>query len=310
LWLSKKGDRGSKKETSMKPGEFDYYAPSTVGEALDLLAQLGYDGKVLAGGQSLIPAMNFRMARPPALVDINNISELDYIRPTKDGGVTIGAIARQSDVEFSEVTRDRAPLIHEVMPYIAHPQIRNRGTFCGGFAHADPAGQIPGIVLAQTARCLVRERDGERWVDASDFFVGPFMTVLEPEELLVEISIPPIPPRTGTCYKQVARQKGTQFQVAVAVMVTLDKRNRCTEANVVLMGVGMTAILAKEVANALIGKELVNGVIDHAAEIAAEKEADPGEDIHATEEYRRHLVRVLVRQALTIAAKRAMKEGG
>jgi len=128
-------------------------------------------------------------------------------------------------------------------------------------------------------------------------------------ELLVEISIPPIPPRTGTCYKQVARQKGAQFQVAVAVMVTLDRRKCCKEANVVLMGVGITPILAKEAAAVLIGKELGDDVIGSAAEIAAEKEADPGEDIHATEEYRRHLVEVLVRQALAEGAKRALKKG-
>ena len=156
---------------------------------------------------------------------------------------------------------------------------------------------------------LIRKKSGERWVDARDFFVGPFMTVLEPEELLVEISIPPIPPRTGTCYKQVARQKGAQFQVAVAVMVTLDRRKCCKEANVVLMGVGITPILAKEAAAVLIGKELGDDVIGSAAEIAAEKEADPGEDIHATEEYRRHLVKVLVRQALAEAAKRALNKG-
>ena len=177
----------------MKPIPFDYFAPTSVDEALTHLNELGYAGKVLAGGQSLIPAMNFRMARPGALVDLNNIPDLAYIRPNADGSVAVGTMTRDSAVEKHAVIAERFPLIAEVMTYIAHPQIRNRGTFGGAIAHADPAAQLPALSLLMNAELKIQKQGGQRVVAAEEFFFGPFMTVIEPEELLTEVLLRPLP---------------------------------------------------------------------------------------------------------------------
>ena len=182
----------------MKPAQFDYYAPANLAEALQNLMELGYSGKVLAGGQSLIPAMNFRMATPQALVDINNLKELDFIRLAPDGELRIGAITRDTAVEENALVKERAPLICEAMPHIAHPAIRNRGTFGGAMAHADPAGQLPCVSVALEMRFLIKKKGSERWMSAEDFYMGPFTTTIEPEELLVEVAIPAPLPRSGT----------------------------------------------------------------------------------------------------------------
>ena len=221
----------------MKPVSFDYYAPSSVEQALDTLAELGYDGKVLAGGQSLIPAMNFRMARPSALVDLNNVSDLSYIKPTAEGGLAIGTMTRVSTVEHSEEVAKRFPLLIEVIKYIAHPQIRRRGTFGGAIAHADPAGQLPSISMVMNMQALIKGKGEDRWVDAPDLIIGPFMTVIEPHEMLAELVIKPLPPRTGSKYVQVSRQSGGYAQSAVASIVTLDEEDRCKDVNMVLMSV-------------------------------------------------------------------------
>lgn len=289
----------------MKPAPFDYHAPANLSEALDTLASLGYAGKVLAGGQSLIPAMNFRMAQPQALVDINNLKELDYIHLAPDGSLRIGAITRDSVVENHQLVKERAPIICEAMAHIAHPAIRNRGTFGGAMAHADPAGQLPCVSLALGMRFLIRKKGGERWVDADEFFMGPFTTVIEPDELLVEVSIPAPLPHSGTCYLQVARQQGAQVQVGTAVMVALDDQGACKQANIALLGVGERALLAKEASRALVGRPPSETTFKAAADIAAAREIDPGTDIHATAEYRRHITSVLIQRALAEAFNRA-----
>jgi carbon-monoxide dehydrogenase medium subunit len=291
----------------MKPAQFDYYAPADLAEALDTLAALGYSGKVLSGGQSLIPAMNFRMAQPQALVDINNLKELDYIRLDPDGSLRIGALARDSAVELHPLVKERAPLVCETMPHIAHPEIRNRGTFCGAMAHADPAGQLPCISVALEMRFLIRKKGGERWVSSEEFYEGPFTTVIQPDELLVETAIPAPLPRSGTCYQQVSRQHGSQVQAGVGVMVALDERGNCTVANISALGVGERAILLKEAARQLIGRAPSEATIKAAAEAATGREIDPGSDIHATDTYRRHVTGVLVQRALTEAFKRVRR---
>ena len=172
----------------MKPAPFKYYAPTTVEEALALMAEHGWDAKPLAGGQSLIPLLNFRLAQPSVIVDLNNISELFYIRPD-DGGLLIGAMTRQAQVEHDPLVAERAPLVHEVMPQIAYPQIRTRGTFGGSLAHADPSAELVAVSIALDGRFKLRSQAGERWVPADEFFVGLFTTVLEPDELLVEIAL-------------------------------------------------------------------------------------------------------------------------
>lgn len=294
----------------MKPAPFEFYAPAGVEEALDTLAQLGYGGKLLAGGQSLIPAMNFRLATPAALVDLNNIPELSFIRRGEDGGVVIGAMTRDSQVEFDALVAQTAPMVIEAMPSVAHPQIRNRGTFGGNIAHADPTAQLPAVVIALKGRMHVQKKAAERWVAAEEFFVGPFASVLEPEELLYEVALPPLPARCGTSYKQVARQKGAQALVGVASLVTLDERNRCEEARIALLSVGETPLLANQANSSLIGQEPTREAIRAAAETASTADIDPGGDIHCTAEFRRHLVRVLVQGSLTEAFDRARHSGG
>lgn len=289
----------------MKPAPFDYYAPTSVDEALELLAQLGYDGKILAGGQSLVPTMNFRMAQPGALVDLNRISELFYVRSADDGGVLIGTMTRDTTVDEHPLIQERVPLINEAMPHIAHIQIRNRGTFGGALAHADPAAQLPAISLAVDANCRVRSTKGERWIPASEFYFGPFMPAIEPEEMLVEIAIPPMPPRSGWSYQQFSRQHGSQALVGVAVMVTLDDHERCRDARIALLGVGETALLAAEGRGVLLGEKPTPELFEAVAETVVKADIDPGADIHASADYRRHLTNTLTRRALTIACERA-----
>lgn len=288
----------------MKPAPFEYYAPTSVVEALEILAQLGYDGKILAGGQSLVPAMNFRMAQPAALVDLNNIAELFYVRPAADGGLLIGTMTRDSVVDRDPLVRERFPLINEVMPHIGHVQIRNRGTFGGALAHADPAGQLPMLSLALNARCHIRSQKGERWVPATEFYLGPFTPAVEPDEMLVEVALPPLAPHSGWSYQQMARQHGAQALVGVAVVVTLDERQRCQAARIALLSVGETPFLATRAMALLQGQAPTAEAIRAAAEQVA-TEIDPGTDIHATAEYRRHVAAVLTRRALTIAFERA-----
>ncbi|PKO19272.1 MAG: hypothetical protein CVU39_01590 [Chloroflexi bacterium HGW-Chloroflexi-10] len=291
----------------MKPAPFDYYAPTSVEEALDRLTELGYSGKVLAGGQSLIPAMNFRMARPAALVDLNKVKELFYINPTTDGGLAIGTMTRTSTVEESDIVKQRFPVIAETMPNIAHKQIRNRGTFGGAIAHADPAAQLPAIALLLRADLKILSKNGERVVKAEDFFMGPFMTVLEPEEMLAEVIFPPMAPRTGGSYKQISRQKGGYAQAAAISTVTLDQNDKVKDARVVLFSVGETAILTTKPNQVLAGQNVTAAAIEEVAAYIAKNECDPGTDIHGTEEYRRNLVHVLVRRSLSEAVERAKK---
>lgn len=291
----------------MKPAPFDYYAPKTVEEALQNLTDLGYSGKVLAGGQSLIPAMNFRMSRPSALVDLNKVEELFYIKPTADGGLAIGTMTRDNVVEDDPVIKQRFPIVAETVKYIAHPQIRARGTFGGAIAHADPAAQIPALSVALNAKMLVKRVGSERWVSAEDFIVGPFMTVLEPEEMLAEVVLPPLAPRTAGSYKQVSRQRGGYAQAATISLVTLDDRNRVKDVRLVLFSVGETPILSKYAAKVLVGNEASEAAIAEVAAYAAKNECDPGSDLHGTAAYRRQLVDVLVRRGLTEAVQRAKK---
>jgi carbon-monoxide dehydrogenase medium subunit len=289
----------------MKPAPFDYYAPTSVEQALDHVAQLGYDAKILAGGQSLIPTMNFRLAQPSALIDLNNIPELFYIRPSDDGGLLIGAMTRQSTLERDPLIAERAPLVRAAMPYIAHPQIRTRGTFGGSIAHADPSAELPAVTVALGARYRVRNKAGERWIAAEEFFVSLFTTLLQPDEVLVEIALPPMPPRSGWSFQEVARQSGAYGLVGVAALVTLDDKKHCQQARVAFLSAGERPMLAQHAAKTLVGQAPTAEAIRAAAEAAAKDDVDPSSDIHASADYRRHLVKVLARQSLTEAFARA-----
>ena len=180
----------------MKPASFDYHAPNSIEEVVTLKSQYGDAAKFLAGGQSLVPAMNFRIVQPSVLIDLNRAAELSYIR--EDGNVIrIGSMARERHLEFDATIEKRTPLLHEAVPNIAHPQIRNRGTIGGSIVNADPAAELPVLMLALNARLKAKNKSGERWLDAKDFFAGMFTTALEPDEVLVEIELPFMPPRTG-----------------------------------------------------------------------------------------------------------------
>jgi carbon-monoxide dehydrogenase medium subunit len=289
----------------MKPPPFQYYAPTSLEAALEYMAEYGAEAKPLAGGQSLIPTMNFRLAQPELLVDLNNIPELAYIRPTQDGGVTIGAMTRQRQVERSDLIAGRAPLVYETMPSIAHPQIRNRGTFGGSIAHADPAAELPAVITALGARCRAQSKKGERWLSATEFFVGLFETALEPEELLVEVALPPLPARSGYAFREVSRRRGDYALVGVAAVVTLDDRKLCRQARLVYFSVGPGPVEAGQAAAILKGQALTAEAIQAAAEAAATQDIDPPGDIHASARYRRHLAKVLARQVLEEAGRRA-----
>ena len=288
----------------MKPAPFTYHAPATIEEALDLLATYGFDGKILAGGQSLIPTMNFRLAQPAALIDLNPITALAYIEPGSDGGVRIGAMTRQRAVERSPLMAERAPLVRAAMPYIAHPQIRNRGTFGGSLAHADPAAELPAVAVALSGRFHLRSRRGERWLAAGDFFVDLFTTALEPDEILVEAAFPPLPPRSGWSFQEVARRHGDYALVGAAALVVLDGRGLCQEARLVFFSVGPGPVMAEQAAALLKGQTPTPEAIAAAAETAAAADINPGADIQASVAYRRHLARLLAGKVLAEAFSR------
>ncbi len=291
----------------MKPAPFEYHRPTTLEEALDLLGRYAFEAKLLAGGQSLIPVMNFRLAQPGVLIDLNGIAELAYIRE-QDGALAIGAMARQREAERSELVARRAPLLREALPFVAHPQIRNRGTMGGSIAHADPAAELPAVMLALEARVRLRGPGGERVLAAEEFFTGIFGTALEAEEILTEIEIPAPAPRSGFAFAEISRRHGDYALAGVAAVVTLDEEGRCERARITLLSVGGGPVFAREAGALLRGEPLSDEAIRAAAEAAAQRDIDPPADIHASAAYRRQLVEVLVRRTLPRAVERA-REG-
>ncbi|MFZ0546336.1 MAG: xanthine dehydrogenase family protein subunit M [Candidatus Promineifilaceae bacterium] len=288
----------------MKPAPFDYTAPGSVAEASAVLAQNGDEAKILAGGQSLVPAMNFRLVQPTLLVDINRLTELDYIR-SEANSLKIGGLTRQRTIEKDVRVGEQAPLLHETMPYIAHWQIRNRGTIGGSLAHADPAAELPVIMVALNARFRLHSTDGDRWVNAADFFEGLFTTSLLPTELLVEVEIPFMIPRTGWSFIEFSRRKGDFALLGVAALLTLDESGLCRDARLVYLNAGEIPISAVQAASMLVGEKPSADLFEAAAEKAAVSEIHPSGDIHASEPYLRHLGRVLTRRALNMALERA-----
>lgn len=287
----------------MKPAAFEYHRPASLDEALALLAE-HEDAKPLAGGQSLIPAMNFRLAAPAALIDLNGIGALARTGGMDDGGLQLGAMTRHCTLERSPLVAERAPLLAEAMPCIAHPQIRNRGTVGGSLAHADPAAELPAVMVALEATLVLRSASAERRVPAEQFFTGLFATALEPGELLTSIELPPPPARSGFAFQELARRHGDYALVGVAAMLTLNEAGQCSRARVALLSVGDGPVLAVRAAAALAGQPPSASSILAAAELAAREDVDPPSDIHASAAYRRQLVRVLTRRALTRAAGR------
>jgi carbon-monoxide dehydrogenase medium subunit len=284
----------------MKPAPFDYHCPRTLDEALALLAQYGGDAKPLAGGQSLIPAMNFRLATPAVLVDLNGIADLAFVRweESGHGHLIVGAMTRHRELERNATVAQRAPLVARAMPYVAHAAIRTRGTLGGSLAHADPAAELPAAMLALNADVRLVSRGGVRSVPAGDFFVGLFTTAAEPGELLHSVSIPSPLAGSRSAFQEFSRRHGDFALAGVAACVTLDDRGRCSEARIALLSVGDRPILATHATKDLIGQSPTAAAIRAAAETAATIDIDPPSDIHASSRYRRQLVNVLTRRTL------------
>lgn len=288
----------------MKPTAFDYYAPTSLEAALDLKAEYGEEAKPLAGGQSLIPTMNFRVSQPSILIDLNGIDGLRFIREV-DGELRIGAMTTQAVVERSELVLQHQPLISETVPNIAHPQIRNRGTFGGSLSHADPASELPVIALALNAKFKASSAKGDRWIEARDFLITMFTVDLAPGEILTEIAFPEFPKNTGWSFMEIARRHGDYAMAGLAALVTLNGDGKCEKAKLVYLNVGDKAVNAVKAAESLVGEQITEKTVKEAAEIAGKQEIDPFGSVHATPEYQRHLSKVLTQRALLKAYERA-----
>lgn len=291
----------------MKPAPFEYYVPDSIEQALDLLQEHGDAAKLLAGGQSLVPAMNFRVVQPEVLIDLNRVGDLRYIREN-DATLQVGAMTRERDLEFGPAVASKIPLLAEVMPHVAHPQIRNRGTLGGSLANADPAAELPVSMIALGARLRIRRADQERWAEAGDFFAGMFTTDLAADEMLVEIELPAMPAHTGWSFMEVAPRAGDYALMGVATLITLDEHQRCQQARLVYLNAGDGPVDAKEAAHLLKGEALNDELIESAAAVASEQEINPFGNIHASPDFQRHLARVLTRKTLRQAIERAQKD--
>jgi carbon-monoxide dehydrogenase medium subunit len=287
----------------MKPAPFEYRAPDSIDQAMELLNEHADTAKLLAGGQSLVPAMNFRVVQPSMLIDLNRLKELEYVR--EDECLHIGAMTRERILEFDERIAKRSPLLHEAAPNIAHPQIRNRGTIGGSIVNADPAAELPVLMIALSARLKARSMSAERWIDAQDFFVGMFTTALQPNEILTEIEVPFLQARTGWSFMEVAPRAGDYAMMGIAALVTLDEDGHCRHAKLVYLNAGDGPVEAKEAAGLLTGQRIDNRSIESAAAMASQTEISPFGNIHASPEFQRHLANVLTRKALKQAAERA-----
>ena len=290
----------------MKPGPFEYVAPRSIEEAVDVLAARGDDAKVLAGGQSLVPTMNLRLARPAVVVDLGRVTGLDALEE-RDGGLTIGAMTRQRRVERDPTVRAKWPLLAEAIGYIGHPAIRTRGTVGGSMAHADPAAELPALAMLLNAELRVRGPRGERTIPAEQFFVSYLTTALEPDELLTEVSFPALPSGTGWDFQEVARRFGDFALVAVGVTVTVGDADRCEDARIALVGAGPTPVRAAGAEALMRGQALSDELLEEAARNVSQ-EIEPDADLHASADYRRRAAGVLTRRTLAQARARATKE--
>jgi len=288
----------------MKPAPFEYHAPDSIEQAVELYSQYSGEAKILAGGQSLVPAMNFRVVQPSVLVDLNRVGELSYIREDKDV-LRIGSMSRERHLEFDPLIPKWAPLLAEAVHFIAHPQIRNRGTIGGSIVNADPAAELPVLMVALNARLKAKNKSGERWIGAPDFFVGMFTTALELDEILVEIELPLSAPRTGWSFMEVAPRAGDYAMMGVAALVTVDAAGQCKGAKLVYLNAGEGPVEAKEAEKLLEGETLNDELIESAASKASQEEINPFGNIHASSEFQRHLANVLTKKALKQALQRA-----
>jgi carbon-monoxide dehydrogenase medium subunit len=288
----------------MKPAPFAYFAPQDIDEALELLGQHGDEAKILAGGQSLMPLLSLRLARPGVIVDINRLANLAFIRKRVDGGLTLGALTRHRALERSPDVQSQSPLLAATMPLVAHFQIRNRGTVGGSLAHADPAAELPAVAVILGTELILRSARAERVVRAEDFFLGYMTTAMEPNELLTEIRIPALRPRVGWAIEEVARRRGDFAMVGVAVTLELDGNNLCQDARIALFGVGEKPERMERAEQLVRGKEISESRLAAAAQAVAD-DLRPLSDVHASAHYRKEVGGVLTRRALDNAFKRA-----
>jgi CO/xanthine dehydrogenase FAD-binding subunit len=287
----------------VKPAPFDYVAPRSLDEALGVLASAGGDAKILAGGQSLIPLLNFRLASPARLVDLNRVPGLTGIR--EHDGYAIGAMTRDSVVERdARIARD-VPLLAEAIGYVGHAAIRNRGTIGGSIAHADPSAELPAVALCLDARLMIQGPSGTRTMDASDLYVGYLATSLAPDEILTEIWFPKAAPSSGHAWLEFARRHGDYAIVGLGVTLSL-AGDSIADARIVVTGVGGTPVRATAAESILAGTP-PDSERTHAAMDALRAAIDPDADVHATAAYRRHLAGVLLERAVRLAYERALR---
>ncbi|MCB8944391.1 MAG: xanthine dehydrogenase family protein subunit M [Ardenticatenaceae bacterium] len=286
----------------MIPGEFNYHSPTTLQEAVALLAQHGDGAKLLAGGQSLIPAMRFRLAMPETLIDLNNITDLGYIRE-ENGHLAIGAMTRESALEESAVVQSKYALLADAADVIADPVVRNMATVGGNIAHADPANDHPAVLLAYGAEVVAQGPNGRRTIPIDDFFVDLFEQSLADNEILTEIRIPAPAANSGGAYVKMERKVGDYAISAAAVQLTMNG-STCTAARVALTNVSPVPMRSKGAEQALIGQTLTDEVIEAAGQAAA-AECDPSADLRGSVEYKRDITRVLTKRAIRKAMERA-----
>jgi carbon-monoxide dehydrogenase medium subunit len=286
----------------MKPAPFSYFRPHSLDEALNLLTTYGDEAKVLAGGQSLVPLMNFRLARPQYLVDVNAIKGLSETK-VDDRTLTLGAMIRQRQVEESHSISARLPILSEAVRLIAHPAIRNRGTVGGSLVHADPAAELPVLAIALDAAFQLRSIAAERSVLASEFYQGYLATAIARDELMVQVKLPLPPKDVGWSFMEVARRHGDFAIVAVAVLMGLDRHRTLNFARIALGGIGPIPVRVAAAENALLSNRPSAELYREAGALVAEA-VDPPTDIHASSSYRRHIAEVLVRRALNVAESR------
>ena len=289
----------------MIPPAFEYLRPKTIPEAVALLQQHGDDAKILSGGQSLIPMMKLRLARPSHLIDINRIAGLSYIK--EDGGfLKIGGLTREWEVEASALVRSKCPILLDTARVIADPQVRNLATVGGNLAHGDPANDHPATMVALGAQVVATGAKGERVIAIDDFFVSLFTTALSHDEILTEIRIPLPPAKSGGAYVKLERKVGDFATAAVGVQLTLDDKGAVQKAGIGLTNVGPTPIRARKAEDALRGKKLDQATIAQAAQFASD-EAQPSSDLRGPAAYKKGLIKELTKRALARAAERAGK---
>lgn len=286
----------------MKPSDFVYHRPATIDEALDQLGEFGGEGKVLAGGQSLIPLLALRLARPEHVVDIGRIAALATITED-DGGLLIGALARHADVEDSPVVRRAQPLVAAAMPHIGHRAIRNRGTACGSIVHADPAAELPAVAVAVGAEMIVRRRDGERTVAAADFFLGYLSSNVDEDEVLTGVRWPIWPSSAGWSVKEVTRRHADYALIGLAASLDVDGAGRITAAALSFFGAASTPIRVSGAEGLLVGEPPTAELFAEAADVVT-RSLEPPDDNHASAAYRAHVAGVLTRRCLAEAHTR------